>query len=455
MNTITFPATRHRARRSLTLLVAAGFAFAVGTAEAGKPQPQTCTTTYPVVATHDGEASAVEVDAAIQSSTSVLGIITLDPEIQVSAVISDTGRLGPTTSENQKEVNGIQATVAIPSTLLLNVQLLNTLTKSMGNLTVSEANILGLDLRVADVLSVSADVLQATAKARLVTENHTKTCPAGSDTGDAIGSTSLKGSSVIANVRIKVLGIDVAVPVEAGPNSTLSVAANTVVRLKHPVTGVDLGIDVIFNEQIKSGNTIIVNALHIVGSASVSVLKLLGVTSTTALTLDVVISHAEASISGSCGAPVTTCGPGGGGGCTPKDFMTGVGWIRLDSGAKGNFGFNGGYKPNGLTGHLNFNDHSAGGAHITGNAVTAYGPDPLDPIMRKITYTCSTGTCVLRAGDFGEPGGGVDTLNLTAGGMTYIAADGTGTIGNGNVQLHRTDCPATSTGSTKPPRGNK
>lgn len=454
MNTITFPATRHRARRSLTLLVAAGFAFAVGTAEAGKPQ--TCTTTYPVVATHDGEASAVEVDAAIQSSTSVLGIITLDPEIHVSAVISDTGRLGPTTSENQKEVNGIQATLALPSTLLLNVQLLNTLTKSMGNLTVSEANILGLDLGVANVLSVSADVLQATAKARLVTENHTKTCPAGSDTGDAIGSTSLKGSSVIANVRIKVLGIDVAVPVEAGPNSTLSVAANTVVRLKHPVTGVDLGIDVIFNEQIKSGNTIIVNALHIVGSASVSVLKLLGVTSTTALTLDVVISHAEASISGSCGAPVTTCGPGGGGGCTPKDFMTGVGWIRLPSGAKGNFGFNGGYKPNGLTGHLNFRDHTSGGAHITGASVASY--TAVDANTRKITYNCSTGTCVLTAGDLGEPGGGVDTLNMTAGGMTYIAADGTGTIGNGNVQLHRTDCPATSTGgggSTKPPRGNK
>lgn len=438
------PASWQRVRRPLTLLVAAGLAFAVGSAEAGKKPPtETCTTVYPVVSTHDGEASAVDLNAELKSYTSVLGLITLKPTINIGALISDTGRLGPTTNENQKEVNGIQATLAIPSTLLVNVELLNTLTKSMGNLTVSEANILGLDLGVANVVSVSADVLQATAKARLETTSNS--CPA---TTATVGSTTLSGNSVIANLKLKVLGLDVQVPVEAGPNSTVSVAANTVIHLKHPVTGANLGIDVILNEQIKSGNTMIVNAVHVVGAAELAVVDLLGITTVNKLTIDLVISHAEASVSGACGAPVTTCGPGGGGGgCTPKDFMTGVGWIELPSGAKGNFGFNGGYKPNGLTGHLNFNDHSSGGAHITGSTVTDY--TAIDANTRAITFTCSTGTCVLKAGDFGEPGRGKDKLSMVAGQMTYIAKDGTGTIGNGNVQLHKSSCPATgSTGGS-------
>lgn len=450
MNTISSPAVWQRARRPLTLLVAAGFAFGFGVAEAGSNKPPTCTTTIPIVSTHDGEASAVELDAEVKSYTSLLGVITLKPTIDVGVTISDTGRLGPTTSENQKEVNGIQATLGIPSTVLVNAELLNTLTKSMGNLTVSEASILGLDLGVANVVSVSADVLQATAKARLVTAGNN--CDPGSPTGMPVGDVSLKGSSVLANLKVKILGIDLKVPVEVGPNSTVSVAANTVVHLVDPVTKANLGIDVILNEQIKSGNTIIVNAVHVVGSAKVAAIDLLGVTTYTTLTIDLVISHAEASVSGACGVPVTTCGPGGGGGCTPKDFMTGVGWIELPSGAKGNFGFNGGYKPNGLMGHLNFNDHSSGGAHITGDTVTDYRASPAgDPVQRMITFNCSTGVCVLYAGDFGEPGRGKDKLKMTAGGMTYVAKDGTGTIGNGNVQLHRSDCPATTT-TTKPGR---
>ena len=106
----TNPAPVLGARRPFTLLVAACTAFlAVGSAEAGKPQPPTCTTTIPIVSTHDGEASAVDVNATVQSSTSVLGIVTINPTVNVSALISDTGRLGPTTSENQKEVSGIQA----------------------------------------------------------------------------------------------------------------------------------------------------------------------------------------------------------------------------------------------------------------------------------------------------------------------------------------------------------
>lgn len=447
MKTKPSPASWKRVRCSLTWLVAAGLAFGVGSAEAGgnRPPTQTCTTDIPIVTSYDGEASAIEVYASTQLKTKLLNnSISLGALVEVSGTVSDTGPLGPTSAEKQIIVPGVTITGNIPPASV-GVVLLNTVTNSMGNLASSDANIAALDLSVADLLSAQAGVLQASADARLVTESNS--CLPGSAKGSPVGSTQLEGSSTLVDVYLNVLGIKVAVPVNPAPNTTVS------------LTGVlgdkVLNIQVIFNEQIKNGNQITVNAIHVVGNAEVGISVGPLATVSTLVVLDVVISHAQASISGSCGAEVQTCGPGGS--CTPKDFMTGVGWIPWNN-TKANFGFVGGYKANGLSGHLNFKDHSDG-THITGSTVVPTY-DVVNATTRRIRFPCtkdgstSTTTCIVTAGDQGEPGGGVDTLNMSAFGTLYTSSQGDGKIGNGNVQLHRTSCPATTSTGGSGKKGN-
>src|SRR2546422_5662578 len=64
-------------------------------------------------------------------------------------------------------------------------------------------------------------------------------------------------------------------------------------------------------------------------------------------------------------------GAWGGGEETPLDFLTGGGWILRPSGAKANFGVEGGVKNGAWWGGVNYIDHGTG-LHVQSRNVTAY-----------------------------------------------------------------------------------
>lgn len=433
MNTEIPSGASNRLNGALTALIAGTFAFAVGFAEArGKPGSggggtgSTCTTNIPVINTYIGRATDVSVYAGLLSL--------LSPDIKVGTSISepfrisDTGPLGPTSTEDTKESHLLSINLPLPdaTTPLVRVQagILDAVTKGMGNTTTSWANIVGLNLNINNTLLVSADLIQSTAKA---IQTQPASCPSGSAEGDAVGSTAYEASSTLVNLQISVAGTPIDIPVNPPPNTTVE------------LPGV---VKVVFNEQEVVDGRQIVNAVHITLGDPHSLLSGL-------LVADVIIAHADAGIAANCGAPTTDCPVA----CKPKDFMTGGGWITLNDEKKGTFGFNGGYKPNGLRGHLTYIDHGTG-QKITGTDVVPEGYVATGPTSRNITYACNDGTCTLGVGDLGEPGGMVDTFSLL--GDTYAATGPV--ITKGNIQLHRSSCPATSTdggGTTKPPKGRK
>jgi hypothetical protein len=158
--------------------------------------------------------------------------------------------------------------------------------------------------------------------------------------------------------------------------------------------------------------------------------------------------------------PVTQCPP------VCQDFMTGGGWIPLDSllcnNPKGTFGFVGGLNAKGeFFGSANYIDHCTGD-HAKGDDVIAYcytsgscPPDPALDTCRRIVYTGRYNhvpgfTIVLDVCDNGEPGRS-DTFSITvmvrtggadcdpSGSVVYSESGvlGGGGPGGGNIQLHR------------------
>ena len=134
-------------------------------------------------------------------------------------------------------------------------------------------------------------------------------------------------------------------------------------------------------------------------------------------------------------------------GTVALDFLTGGGFIIRDSGAKGNFGIQGGVKNGDWWGGVNYIDHGTG-LHVQGRDVTAYLF--IDERTRDV---CGRGTSNLfgdiawhvRATDNGEPGR--DDIFIIrvgkAGVIVYttendrnhtLGADGPG---GGNIQLHK------------------
>lgn len=425
-----------------TAVMAVAAALAAPAAHAKKPGGggggTTCTTVVPVVDTYRGRATVVDVYAQ------VLGL--LGSGVVVDAPIADTGELGPTTDEGQKEAHLISADIQLPpppaaAAVRVQAGIADAITKSMGNTTTSVAQVIGLDLNVNNSILVSATMIQSTAKAK---QDQPATCAAGDYAGKPVGTTSHSGSSLILGLEISVGGVVVPIPLPNDPSNPGQFPVNTTIEIPGLVK-------VILNEQFSDGSRFHVNAVHIIVGGLLSPL----------LNADIVISHADAGIAAACGAPVQVCGPGPE--CKVKDFMTGGGWITLSGGAKGTFGFNGGYRPGGLKGHLNYKDHGSG-RHIQGTDIVDDPNNANDGYVttgatsRSITYACGTGNCTLNVGDFGEPGGGVDTFSLMAPG-NYVGSGPT--ITRGNIQLHASSCPATSGGGDsgggggKPPKGRK
>lgn len=385
----------------------------------GPNKTNTCNTNIPIIDTYNGRATDLSIYAGVAP---LLGSpISVGTSIAEPFRISDTGELGPTTVENTKESHLLSVDLPLPSASspLVRAQagILDAVTTGMGNTTTSWANIVGLNLTVGSSLAVAGGVIQATATA---TRNKDAKCSASgaaptAPTGQQLVTYDLK--SHIVDLKISVNGIDVPIPVNAPPNTQIE------------VPGV---LTVVLNEHgTKSNGNRFVNAVHITLGDPASPLALLA-------TADIVIGHAEANISPVCGSSTTTCPPP----CKAKDFMTGGGWITLTGGAKGTFGFNGGYKPNGLRGHLTYIDHGTG-QKITGTDVVIGGYVATGATSRDITYVCGELNCLLSVGDFGEPGGNVDTFSLLRGGY---GASGP-MITKGNIQIHRSSCPATTTSS--------
>jgi hypothetical protein len=124
--------------------------------------------------------------------------------------------------------------------------------------------------------------------------------------------------------------------------------------------------------------------------------------------------------------------------CKGSDTVTGSGWIRdRPYQAKGNFTLSGGMKRGAAWGRLTYEDHGRNGPKVSGARVTSY--TALDKNTRRIEGTAKVNgragfTFRVDVSDKGERGRN-DTfaLRLSNG---YSAA---GTLGGGNIQLHKGD----------------
>jgi len=140
---------------------------------------------------------------------------------------------------------------------------------------------------------------------------------------------------------------------------------------------------------------------------------------------EVILSSAKADISCPPSAPPP-----------PRiiDFITGGGWIT-HNGAKINFGFNAGFKPNATTpdGHFNMVDHS-NGMKMHATSVTNYWGSGNSRTFRG---SCEVNnqpgfTYWVEAADNGEPGKNLDWIKISISNGYYR----TGLLGGGNIQLH-------------------
>ncbi|PYX56941.1 MAG: hypothetical protein DMG73_14175 [Acidobacteria bacterium] len=121
----------------------------------------------------------------------------------------------------------------------------------------------------------------------------------------------------------------------------------------------------------------------------------------------------------------------------PCDFVTGGGFIFLDSGAKANFGLVAGCKHHAFTGHLNYIDHDTG-LHVKSITIESYTEPTAGSLRRDFCGTADTnqfGEVKFHAAvvDNGEPGT-ADRFGLALS-NGYIAS--TRTLGGGNIQLHK------------------
>lgn len=201
----------------------------------------------------------------------------------------------------------------------------------------------------------------------------------------------VSGDSEIVNLKLAGQQIEVS----GQPNQTVS------------VPGV---LTLIINEQINSSkdktNEITVNALH---------LRL-------ATGEEVIVSSARSDIK--CGEVLPV----------PKDFVTGGGFINIDSG-KANFGFVAGFKPNHdtVSGHFNYIDHAAR-IHVKSTSITAYeDAGNTRTFSGEATVNGASGfTFTVAVTDNGEPGRGADTFSIEMS-NGYKAS---GVLAGGNIQLH-------------------
>ncbi len=152
----------------------------------------------------------------------------------------------------------------------------------------------------------------------------------------------------------------------------------------------------------------------------------------TAVTLD----HNTITVSGSSSGGTKPPSP-----C--RDFVTGGGWIKGNSDARGHkndkatFGVSGGMKDGKFWGQLSYNDHGKNGVSVKSTSVTAY--IVIDSVTRQIEGTARVNgrgpfdyTVVVK--DNGERGRNDFFSLVLSNGYDYNAS---GTLEGGNIQLHK------------------
>lgn len=354
--------------RRIVGIAALGIATSLTTA--GVAQAGSSTTSSP---TYSASAYALKAHVALETALADLAV--------------DVGPVSPSSVSGSggmdEEKNSLlRISNLAPAPVTIDAGVLNSFASGSGNEATAWANTADFNLNVADLVKASANVLQAQVRA---------TC------------TGSSASANIANLQLTILGKTIPVDVKAPANTKIAIG---------PVT-------VIINEQgtTSSGETY-ANALHVIVNTPPS--DLLQVHA------DVIVSHAQAKISGCSSTPPP---------CPVKDFVTGGGQITLTDGTstwKASFGFVGGMKANGLQGHFNLVDKHTG-RHDQSSTVTGYSGSGN---TRTITY--DTGTLVVT--DNGEPGTS-DTFQWTSGGYTAAGYP----ITHGNIQIHQPQGCGTST----------
>jgi len=202
--------------------------------------------------------------------------------------------------------------------------------------------------------------------------------------------TGVSGESDIANLQL------------AGQKIVVSGQPNQTVNIQGVLT-------LVINEQITSSSggtqSITVNALD---------LTLLN-------GIQVIVSSAHSDIH--CGVSLPT----------PKDFITGGGYITVNGG-RDNFGFVAGLKPGHTTvsGQLNYIDHSSGD-HVKSIDVTSYsGSGVCRTFSGPGTANEQSVTFTVNACDNAQPGIGSDTFSIQLS-NNYCAS---GVLDGGNIKLH-------------------
>src|SRR2546422_694980 len=194
-------------------------------------------------------------------------------------------------------------------------------------------------------------------------------------------------------------------PAEGGEIDATTVTVHTDPAQAEVLLSVTMGFDEKAESEAATA-AITVNALHL-----------------TLVTGDeVIVSSAHSDITCGQGAP------------TPKDFVTGGGFIETPDG-KANFGFVAGFKPGqpSLSGALNYLDHAAG-IHVKASTVTGYrGEDRARTFSGDATVNGESGfTYTVTAADIAEPGRGADSFEIWVSNGYHAY----GKLAGGNIQLH-------------------
>src|SRR5213594_142521 len=152
-------------------------------------------------------------------------------------------------------------------------------------------------------------------------------------------------------------------------------------------------------------------------------------------TIDAITGQVLADVQLAIADAMIDCQPGSG---PPGDATTGGGWITLTpGGGKGTFGVVGAFRPDGtLAGHLTYIDHDIS-LTVQSTGMTNFVPGCTSQIDGTATANSTPVTFNVTVMDQGEPGT-ADTFSIDVPELGYTQS---GTLGGGNIQVHRLHCP--------------
>src|SRR5437667_6345800 len=153
------------------------------------------------------------------------------------------------------------------------------------------------------------------------------------------------------------------------------------------------------------------------------------------ITIDAITGQVLADVQLAIADATIDCQPGSG---PPGDATTGGGWITVTppSGGKGTFGVGAAYRPDGsLAGHLVYIDHDID-LKVQSTGMTNFVPGCTSQIDGTATANSTPVTFNVTVMDQGEPGT-ADTFSIEVPELGYSRS---GTLGGGNIQVHRVRC---------------